>query len=742
MTSAFVRPEATATITVPNPIVIEPGYDVTVYSQDWEAGQDGWSAGSGTNVYNVIGSSGSSHTGAGKLSTQRATTSGVANTTKTLSGFIVGQPTTVTVWVNNVSDQPLIGATITVTGKGSSTPINPTSAGGWVQLTHNFTPTATSHAVILSATQSPAPIYWDTIRVVRHVPAVLDDTVELPISQGKVTLDENYSPYVVASFSVPLESEELLEQIDPRATQRVTVTASEGVSGLSRTYNLGVRSRTVNHDDQTIDIEAASDEILLHERRNVSTTVDNTPRTYETSLRGICSWALGKIGATLAPGTNDANLTAYWDATNLIPDPRLTGTASMTTAANASGVWDTTFPGPINGVAHQGLHLSLPSNVDAYANIGPTSGMAFGMQEGKTYVFSATGSVRGVIGGVGPSEADAAYGTVMNRQRALVVHASGVGFSPPYKVWHSPQVSNVAQTGASAGFRVSVKFTVPKGTLHVFLRAYHGGSSGSISWSQFQLVEAGPGTTADDNKYFFGSKPAETGYTYKWRELPDYSASERVAVVERLPSLLAWRPGQSLFDFLQPLINASGLRLFCDESRVWRLVDPADYEVPGYVVAQAKHNAVKGTDTITRNDDTWADAVVVIYTWTSDGETQTAYDVAGNPNGKAIVRELDREYPGPGAAQYILDSFTGRGRTQNVTALGQYGATPGQDVTINLPGTLTQTGKVRAITFDLHSGLMDIETRGLTDALPGSWATWNPSQTWAAVTPTLKWKDA
>ena len=64
------------------------------------------------------------------------------------------------------------------------------------------------------------------------------------------------------------------------------------------------------------------------------------------------------------------------------------------------------------------------------------------------------------------------------------------------------------------------------------------------------------------------------------------------------------------------------------------------------------------------------------------------------------------------------------------------------DATISLPGTYTQTGKVRRVTFDLSSGLMDVETRGLTDALPGSWAEWDPSETWTEVTPTLKWKDA
>ena len=611
----------------------------------------------------------------------------------------------------------------------------------WTQWSETFTAVSTAQSKTLNLTGLR---YWDDVELIHHIPAVYTNTPSLPISQGKVRLDENYSPYVTANFQVPLTSLELLEQIDPRDPQRVTVTTTEGVSGDTRTYNLGLRSRTVDHKNGTIDIELASDEILLHDRKRVATTVDSTPRQYETSLRALCNWALGKIGASLAAGTADASIPAAWDAENLIPDPRLMSEPPITTYANLGhSAWDTVFPGPQNGVAHRGIHVASPSNSDSYVNVGPTSGMAFSVQEGKTYVFSATGSVRSVIGGTGSSEPDQAYGTVMPRQRALVVHATGPGFSPAYKVWHSPQVPNVAQTGASAGYRVSVKFTVPKGTTDVFLRAYHGGTSGAITWSQFQLVEAGPGTTAEDAAYFWGSKPADGKYAYNWRDLPDKSPSERTAIQERSPALFDWTPGQSLFDFLQPLINAAGLRLFCDENRVWRLVDPAEYEVPGFIVAQTGHNAIEGTDAITRNDDTWADAVVVKYAWTdADGVSHSAYDSAGPDDGKTITREVEREYTGPGAAASILASFEGRGRTQSVTVVGQYLATPGMDVSVNLPGTLTQTGKVRAVELDLGSGINRIETRGLTDAYPGSWILWNPTQTWSQVNNTLKWKDA
>ncbi|RKS93717.1 hypothetical protein DEU37_1137 [Microbacterium sp. AG790] len=173
------------------------------------------------------------------------------------------------------------------------------------------------------------------------------------------------------------------------------------------------------------------------------------------------------------------------------------------------------------------------------------------------------------------------------------------------------------------------------------------------------------------------------------------------------------------------------------------MVNPETHDVPGYVTVQEKYTATRGVDKITRNDDTWADAVVAVYEWDdADGNAQIAYDFAGSPTGKCVTVRYDREYPGSGAAAYALARLQGQGRTQEVTALSQYTATPGQDVTISLPETLPQTGKVREVVFDLRTGLMDLGTRGLTDAYPGSWALWNPTQVWSAVNSTLKWKDA
>ncbi|MFJ6534412.1 hypothetical protein [Microbacterium sp. NPDC091662] len=839
MTSIFVRPEASATITVADPIIVVPGYDETVYSwgfesyatspsfqvyfQNFETNTlDGWALTGGGKLVNTLWGGAPLSQGQRSLTVGGNGTTTTPNFSRTFTGLTVGRSYTVSAIGCALAPSPVVTTgTIGVDGIGTSGNVNLTNAANNTA-SYAFVATATSHVVRITTTNGgtgdigtwdnitltantyvtnngrdgfssgtvgtslkrtgnyaalmngaaraftglqighqytlrgwrwdtgtakwiqagatytaastaqsfslPAGSYtWDDIELIHHVPPVVTYEAELEISEGKVRLDENYSPYVTANFTVPLTSLELLEQIDPRNPQRVTITTTEGVSGVTREYDLGLRSRTVDHKAGTIDIELASDEILLHDRKNVSTSVDSSARQHEASLRAVCNWALGKIGASLAPGTADADLTARWSAQNAILNPNgINGGGAFTQAGNATLSWSAANgvdgnPYPIITSAAAGqAFLAMPQTVN--------------VKKGDMWTFSAYGNKSNGMTGtqnfiLRVYEMDSTRSTVFRQIESTPVALPSSGGTAPY-TWARADLTFTIQDPRTQALMIYVSAVATAG-------------SQAFGFDRFMLTQ---GPLLLD---FFSGTTAPAGYVTNWTgqstPVVNNSVSERRPAngIERLPEVFNWTPGQSLFDFLQPLINTSGLRLFCDEERVWRLVDPADYEVPGYVVAQTGHNATEGTDSITRNDDTWADAVVCIYEWTdAEGSSRTAYDVAGDPNGKTITREINREYPGPGAAASILASFAGRGRTQSVTVVGQYAAAPGMDVTVNLPGTLTQTGKVRAVELDLGSGINRIETRGLTDALPGSWVLWNPTQTWSQVTPTLKWKDA
>lgn len=240
---------------------------------------------------------------------------------------------------------------------------------------------------------------------------------------------------------------------------------------------------------------------------------------------------------------------------------------------------------------------------------------------------------------------------------------------------------------------------------------------------------------------FDGATADTASYDYKWSGTAHASPSSRTAIVARPPDLFVWQPGTTAWDFLQPLITPSGLRLFCDEARVWRLIDPATYEVPGYVRISA--NAIEGIDTISREDAAvFATGVVVRYIWEDreTGDTRTAYDAAGTTS-KVVVIDYARPYPGPGAAAAILTRRNGTGRTQDVSALTEWITTPGNVASITLPDTPEQQGKVISVRFSLgDDAVMSVGTRGLIDIPAGSWLAWTPAdQAWNAVADSVTW---
>jgi hypothetical protein len=556
-------------------------------------------------------------------------------------------------------------------------------------------------------------------------------------SEGTATLDAGRVPYAAATLTLPLEDLEIPDDLDPREGRRVTIDATEHVTGTSRSFDLGIRSRTVDHRARTITVEAASDEALLLDYAVLEE--DLGAFEHQGSLRGIVNWTLEKIGAALEPGEPDVPFWTLTDAENLVLNPRnVAGGATVYAAGNASSLADTTFPGPLGGVEHRGEHIYNPTTADSYVDVARVTGMSLGMLAGRTYTFSATGSVRSTLTGT-------AHAT--RARRIVVFHRAGD--TGPYTEVVSPQIPTTVEGGPldpANEHRVSVTFTLPEDTAEAFIRVYHGYTGGTITWAMPRLSEHDDRPGADNVEYFSGSTVDSDLYGYVWEDEADASASRRIALIDRSPEVLVLEPGMSLWDFIEPLTASAGLRLFCDEQRVWRLVDPGEYAVPGRVTVTPQ-NTVEGTDTITReNAEVWCTGVLIRYRWRDrDGIEQERIDVAGEP-GRVLTIELERAYPGPGLAQAILTRRVGRGRTQDVTVFTRYDATPGQEASISLPGTVDQIGRAASIEWGLTTGLMRLGSRGLTDAEPGTWLAWDREQNWANdepfVDPELDWEDA
>lgn len=201
-----------------------------------------------------------------------------------------------------------------------------------------------------------------------------------------------------------------------------------------------------------------------------------------------------------------------------------------------------------------------------------------------------------------------------------------------------------------------------------------------------------------------------------------------------------WQPGQTAWDYLRPIVDKAGLRLWCDEHRNWHLANPADGSTGGLTISADR--ATKAEDTITR-DEGWSDAVVIKYQWRdAAGSDQTAYDTATLPGySKVRAITLDRPYPGAGAAQAILSRATGRGRVQALEAVSDYGATPGMAFTATLPDTPIQTGLLSAVTWRVPDDEMRISTRDLIETPDTAWVFTPVGVAWNEIAVGIDWTE-
>jgi hypothetical protein len=540
---------------------------------------------------------------------------------------------------------------------------------------------------------SPAPIF-----VRPSVTAeVVGQATGLAVAGGTATLDALNVPYATADVEVPFVGLDL-DDLDPRSNIRVKVTAADEHAGTTRTFDLGLRERTIDHEARRVHLVLGSDEELM--RDYSSLVVDATPRAHEGSLRGLVNYVLGKVipGAALAAGGPDVAVPARWAITNLITNPSLAVDLTGWAAVQCVTIARYTSAG-IPGVADTASVIATVTSAgDAVIRMNAT-GVGPAVSAGVTYTARVFSPMNPVV---------ASKFRVrlhwLNRAGAIVGYVDGPEATAVNGVWTPATVVAEAPAGAvSADFFFIARVSTAGHTFLLDGAMVHEGSEGV--------------------PFFDGSTPDTPTYTYDWTnpDLPNASQSRRVPAVPRPPELFVWNPGTTAWDFLEPFTSSAGLRLYSDEARVWRLIDPASYSVPG-VVTLSGFNLERGADTISRDDEEiFATGIVVRYTWPDVNDVvRIAYDVAGTPS-KVVLIEYDTAYPGPGAAAAILARRNGTGRTQDVTAIVDWRVTPGMQATTSLPAAPQQRGKVQAVTFPLDdSPLMDVATRGLVDVVVGT----------------------
>lgn len=529
----------------------------------------------------------------------------------------------------------------------------------------------------------------------------------LDVKVFRATLDEGRSPYgeIVLTIATPAEDES--ELLDPRDELRVEVTLTKDWStGVhqERTFDMYLHARTIDAGEGETTLTLRTDEAVLIDTMLGGTSVDTSAETHQGSLRAIIDEFLDRFGAELEPGTADADFTITWNATNLLTNPSAeVDTNGWLATSGATLARSTT-------VAHAGdasfrLTATAASEYFGIFTDTPTIAVPYAIpvQAGKQYRFGmwvytthSGKTVRPLIRWATPS--------------ADIPGSDSVGVDVPLTpgMWVFAEVIGTAPaTATNAG-----AYPLAVGPWAV----------GNLVYFDDGIFHEYAGRAAAP---FSGATPADSHYTYAWTGTAHASTSTRTRLDNRAEDILQWRPGVKAWDFLSPLMDAAGLRLFCDEQRRWWLVN-RPHDIDGQVNLTEAINVTEAADTIDLGEsDTgrvgFAETVVVEYRWTdSAGAQHVAYDAAGEPTGIGFHMVVERPYPGPGAAANLLSRAAGKGRTLKLSALSDLATTPGMSVVATLPGIPIQTGRVSAVEWT-DEDEMSVDSRGLTDTPAEAW---------------------
>lgn len=523
----------------------------------------------------------------------------------------------------------------------------------------------------------------------------LDPPVELGLAQGTISLDESRAPYAEARISVPLPDAATVAAITPYAGLRVTLEATKvwdqpTHAPQARTFDLYLQEVEPIHEAGILRLVAVSDEALLIDAGNVA--AETRFFDIESNLRTVIHEVLTEFGAALEAGSE--NYTFRSSTTNLIINPKLdsvaTGYAHGNTGGTATSARSTSSP-PAGFAAFYRVTATNALNTMMQVQYGTGVGtLITGIQPLRPYAgyarFRYTGGTSTIVSLV-----------CLFRDASTAIISTQVRDYPfipiPGGAWHTIDTSSL-----NGG-----PFIAPEGAVTASLLLRRTGTTtngATLDATGLMLLDS----SGVPFSYFDGDTASTADYAYAWTGTPEASTSTRTALTN-IADLSAFElePGEHYWDFLNPLIQTAGLRLFCDENRDWWLVDPATYTVAGTVAIEEGVNARGGTDLrslrSTRPDGSpvYFTGVVVTYRWSdADGIEHVRHDVAGTDE-KIHRIEYRRPWPGNGAAAAILARAQGRGHTQSLVALTNLDATPGNTLTSALPDTPELEGIVSAV---------------------------------------------
>jgi len=134
-----------------------------------------------------------------------------------------------------------------------------------------------------------------TLTVIPSAEISVAGVIDAPVAPegGRFSLDAGRVPYAQAEVTLPMTDLSVVEALDPRRELRGLLWLALNSGDPQRSGDLSVQSRRVSHDGRTITIGLASDEAILQQYTPL--TVDDTPLTFQSSLRSICNYVLSTV---------------------------------------------------------------------------------------------------------------------------------------------------------------------------------------------------------------------------------------------------------------------------------------------------------------------------------------------------------------------------------------------------------------------------------------------------------------
>ena len=574
------------------------------------------------------------------------------------------------------------------------------------------------------------------------------------IDASDVTTSEASLPWVTARLTIDAPADAVAAKLQPGQPYVLAFGTP------SWYWNLVVTSY-VPRTDGTVELQLASFDTRLLTYTPIA--VDRSCWAMQDDVNTIWRYVVGKVFGS-APGDD-----GMWDIQRTDADVPKTPFRTYQPLTNL--MMNGSFESGISGWTASGATIAASTAWSKYGSsslqITPTANYSqaqvtfSSLRPSTKYTLSATLRMGAQQGSVGANARTMAVGFNLN--------GTQVGYAL------APTAPNVAYSET----RLSVTFTTPALMDSATLKLYNGGASGqpSVWWDGILLVE-GDGLETDAQTpiaYFDGNTTdGANGYNYDWQGDPGTSASTRTPVTDRDPDLLTWRPGQTAYDFLEPILQTLGLRTFAyaqyeygtpgggSTVAIQPLLALTTYQysrrlyytpIPDNQYAVASGINLYDIDVQTAigaefADGTpmYADAVVLHYTWTdSTGKAREAYDTysfATTFLAPYVVEYPETPFPGRGRAVNLYRRLAARRRLITVTHRLRERIEPGVLLTVTDPslgGSGSVLGYVDSTSHDLTSGVSVTRIKDAVDYPTNAWLRQAAGKSWNAVPTGTSW---